>query len=224
MAKNSPQKLTVTAYKDPKFSSEVGKTSLQINPAEYSWSHSALTDHQYDPSKENNKESRPFGQLNPQTLSFDFWLDATGVTGNAVDITETLKKFKQLTCDHNGSSHGINYLIVAWGKLSFRCQLTDLKISYKLFNSKGIPLRANCNATFTEFVDAETLKARQNNQSPDLTHIYTVEAGDTLPNICYHTYGSPKYYLKVAEANNLSNFRKLKAGQKIILPPLDKSS
>jgi nucleoid-associated protein YgaU len=49
-----------------------------------------------------------------------------------------------------------------------------------------------------------------------------VKAGDTLPLMCYMIYGDPKYYLAVAAANNLSNFRSLLPGTDIVFPPLEK--
>jgi len=49
-----------------------------------------------------------------------------------------------------------------------------------------------------------------------------VKAGDTLPLMCYLIYGDPKYYLAVAEANGLGNFRSLIPGMAIVFPPLEK--
>jgi nucleoid-associated protein YgaU len=40
--------------------------------------------------------------------------------------------------------------------------------------------------------------------------------------MCYRIYGDPKYYLQVAEANGISNFRKLIPGTDITFPPLHK--
>ncbi len=38
----------------------------------------------------------------------------------------------------------------------------------------------------------------------------------------YRIYGDSKYYLEVAKANNLTNFRKLTPGQEIFFPPIQK--
>jgi nucleoid-associated protein YgaU len=50
-----------------------------------------------------------------------------------------------------------------------------------------------------------------------------IKFGDTLPLMCYRIYGDPKYYLQVAEANGLDNFRRLKPGTDIFFPPLEKT-
>jgi nucleoid-associated protein YgaU len=49
-----------------------------------------------------------------------------------------------------------------------------------------------------------------------------VRAGDTLPLLCYQVYEDPSYYLQVAKANNLSNFRKLEQGTELFFPPIAK--
>jgi nucleoid-associated protein YgaU len=40
----------------------------------------------------------------------------------------------------------------------------------------------------------------------------TVEAGDTLPLLCYRVYGDSRYYLAVAAHNRLDDFRGLQPG------------
>jgi nucleoid-associated protein YgaU len=59
-----------------------------------------------------------------------------------------------------------------------------------------------------------------NKSSPDLTHVKTIRMGDELFLMCQEVYKSPKYYLQVAEKNNILNFRKLKQGDKLLFPPL----
>jgi len=50
-----------------------------------------------------------------------------------------------------------------------------------------------------------------------------VKEGDNLPLMTYRIYGDPKYYLEVAKANGIANFRKLKAGQMIVFPPIERT-
>ena len=49
-----------------------------------------------------------------------------------------------------------------------------------------------------------------------------VKQGDNLPLMCENIYGDPNYYLQVAEANNIIDFRNLIPGQKILFPRLEK--
>ena len=76
---------------------------------------------------------------------------------------------------------------------------------------------------FKGSIEEKKRVAKENNNSPDLTHRRTVKAGDTLPLMCYQIYGDSKYYLQVAEVNDLGNFRSLTPGQNILFPPLEKT-
>jgi nucleoid-associated protein YgaU len=97
-----------------------------------------------------------------------------------------------------------------------------MSINYKLFNPDGVPVRAVIKATFLEFMRNEWMVKKQNDQSPDVTHVRTVKEGDTLPLLAYEVYGDPKYYLSVAKANQLFDFRELVPGQELRFPPIEK--
>ena len=84
----------------------------------------------------------------------------------------------------------------------------------------GTPLRADAKVTFKEYLSPEAIKLLANKNSPDLTHIRTVKAGDHLPLMCYHIYGHSKHYVEVAAINNLTDFRALEPGTQIVFPPL----
>jgi nucleoid-associated protein YgaU len=51
-----------------------------------------------------------------------------------------------------------------------------------------------------------------------------VKKGDTLPLMCYRIYGDSRYYLQVAMANRLTNFRNLQVGDELFFPPIEKTS
>jgi len=76
---------------------------------------------------------------------------------------------------------------------------------------------------FKSSIEEEKRASRENNSSPDLTHVRKVKAGDTLPLMCYRIYGDPKYYIQVAKVNGINNFRKLTAGTDIFFPPISKT-
>jgi nucleoid-associated protein YgaU len=99
-----------------------------------------------------------------------------------------------------------------------------MDITFKLFKPDGTPLRATARAKFKGFVEDDLRVAMENNSSPDLTHVREVKKGDTLPLMSFRIYGDSKYYLEVAKANRITNFRKLEVGQRIFFPPIEKSS
>lgn len=48
--------------------------------------------------------------------------------------------------------------------------------------------------------------------------MYVVKSGDNLSNISKSFYGNPNEYTKIAEANNISNPDRIKAGQQLKIP------
>ena len=104
----------------------------------------------------------------------------------------------------------------------FDCRLQSVDIEYSAFDKNGAPLHATLKTTFVEDIEASKRIREEGKSSPDLTHTRVVKSGDTLPLLSKEIYGSSQYYIRVAEANNLDDFRNLTPGQTIIFPPLEK--
>jgi len=97
-----------------------------------------------------------------------------------------------------------------------------MTINFKLFRPDGTPLRAVAKAKFTSTVENELRVRQEKKKSPDITHTRIAKTGDTLPMMAYQVYEDPSYYLQVAKANKLYNFRRLEPGTKIFFPPIEK--
>jgi nucleoid-associated protein YgaU len=65
---------------------------------------------------------------------------------------------------------------------------------------------------------------KDNNTSPDRTHVRSVVAGDRLPLMAHRIYRTPNHYLAVARANKLYGFRRLAEGTRISFPPIDRKA
>lgn len=139
-------------------------------------------------------------------------------------VDRAIRKFMDITQNIQSDTHKPNYLQINWGAYQFRGVLATATINYKLFNSSGLPIRATVTANFDQSLSRQEQAATTGRESPDLTHERIVKAGDTLLLMCQRIYGTQEYYLEVARANQLGNFRKLIPGQKLIFPPLAKSS
>lgn len=215
------EKLLIQAYEEEDFSGEViGKFESFVNPSEITLAY----DMEYDSEQGSGTTGSrmEFKKVKPGDMSITFFLDGTGANGVSIDVQEQVNQFQTVT-GYNGDIHRPNYLKIVWGTLQVkRCVLKSASIAYKLFKPSGIPLRAVITANFTDCADDETRVALAQDESPDLTHVRLVKAGDTLPLMCYRIYGNTSYYLDVARANGLDNFRKLEPGEKIIFPPLEK--
>jgi LysM repeat protein len=222
------EKLKVVAYSDPEFNNKIadGKFSTLMNPEKYTYHYKIETDKTQ--ATGTSTVSPKFNKKLPENLELDFVFDRSGVISGFESskdgIIDDIEKFKKVILDYNGDEHKPNYLIISWGTLLFKGALTEMDIEFKLFKPDGTPIRAIAKAKFQGFVEDNLRAAKENNKSPDLTHYRTVKEGDTLPLMSFHIYGDSKYYLEVAKVNNIINFRKLKTGQKLFFPPLQKQS
>ncbi len=222
------EKMKITAFKDPKFTQQAGdELTVYMNPAKYS--HSYKVCYNKVQAQGANGSLFTFNQIGTETVQFELVFDGTGVIPSKIPgvlpfvedgITKQIEKFKALVFTFQGSIHSPYYLKISWGKLLFQCRLSKLNFNYTLFKPDGTPLRARANAVFIGFNDETALALKANKTSPDLSHVLTVRAGDTLPLMCFRTYGSSAFYVQVARVNGLSDFRNLVVGTQLLFPPI----
>jgi len=215
------EKLKIIGLRDSTESSIAIPFSMYIamfNPEKFSVSNQ--TEYKYDDRPGSTGSEQRFDKVSPRSFSFEFLIDGTGASGEIRVVDAELKLFK-ITVGYIGDTHRPTYLIINWGTFVVRCILKSLTVNYTLFNPVGIPLRATINASFEEYITPK-LEALQNFlSSPDVTHVRTVKAGDKLDLMSYTIYKDSKYYMELARANNLSQFRKLKTGDQIVFPPIE---
>jgi LysM repeat protein len=223
------KKLTITAYKDDTFSEPIGdgKFTSLLNPENYAFNYKI----EYSEAQAiGTSAAQPkFIRTLPQDLNLEFLFDQTGVMNGITNpmgdgIIDEIEQFKRIIFDYNGEQHKPNYVMIGWGSLLFKGVLADMSLEFKLFAPDGTPLRAIAKTSFKGSVEDNLRVAKENNSSPDLTHIRIVQDGDTLPLMAFRIYGDSKYYLQVAAANNLTNFRKLRTGQELFFPPIEKTT
>ncbi|WP_342221503.1 hypothetical protein [Candidatus Fukatsuia endosymbiont of Tuberolachnus salignus] len=215
------EKLTLYAY-DYVERSQKQKTAesfeARFNPASYSlffkntFSHFEQTQYLGDTS---------------QYLAVTLLLDGTGAVAEMglhpaprQDVQKEVKRFLKLTYDIYGKTHEARYLTLEWGRLSFDCRLYSVDVNFTLFDRDGSPLRAELAAVFIQDVDSKKRLLLEDKQSPDLSHIKWVTSSDNLPLIAYHAYNDIDYYLHLAQCNRLDNFRRLRVGSTLNLPPV----
>ena len=224
-------KMKIYSYSDPTFNQLEDEFTVLLNPENYTLNYEVQFAGSQSPGSSGHELK--FDRIKPQRLDFEFLFDRTGAivdtfsipsfASNDDDGVQTdIDKLKEVTLGYDGNIHRTRFLILSWGKLLFKCCLTNLKVTYKLFRPDGVPLRAVANCAFEEFREEQQRVREENNNSPDLTHIRTVRKGDTLPLMCHRIYGDQNYYLQVADVNEITNFRKLEIGQKIFFPPIKK--
>jgi nucleoid-associated protein YgaU len=153
-----------------------------------------------------------------ETLSFELWLDSTGIIPHSNEVKDDIKWLEKNLTQYDTEIHSTRFLKIIWGNLYFECQLKNLDIQYLYFGQNGMPLRAKASVVFEKVTDS--INTGRDRKSPDLTRLHTVQAGETLPLICFKVYKNAALYVKVAEANSLTHFTNIEPGQKIYLPPL----
>ncbi|WP_317932314.1 peptidoglycan-binding protein [Halioxenophilus sp. WMMB6] len=215
------EKLMIQAYEAADFSGEpISEFAAYVNPKEITIAYEM----EYDSAQGSGTTGSrmEFKKVKPGDLALTLFLDGTGANGNKIDVQQQVEAF-QTTTGYNGNIHRPNYLKVVWGTLQVkRCVLKSASIAYKIFKPSGTPLRAVITANFTDTADDETRVALAQDQSPDLTHVRLLKAGETLAGLCQQIYGDGRYYLKVARVNQLDNFRNIAPGTRIFFPPLEK--
>lgn len=222
------EKMIVTAYSDESFNATTGKPfTVWINPGTYTHKYLILYNNRQAQGSTGN--SPDFNRMGPENVTFELTFDATGVVPSPVagvsaapsdGIVSQIDAFKAVVLAYNGKTHSPNYVMLAWAELQFQCRCESLDFSYTMFKPDGTPLRAKAQCSFAGFTSEAQLAKKANKSSPDLSHWVTVEAGDTLPLLCHRIYGSSTWYLRVAQANNLQDFRRLVPGTSLLFPPI----
>lgn len=197
-----------------------------INPETYTLSYK-LKFSQGGQGQGSSGRQLKYEYTEPAEMAFEFLFDNTGIIDGEPreSVANDLKRFREVVIDYKGDAHEPRHFKLVWGENSiFKGRVTAVDIIYKLFKSDGTPIRATAKVTFKSSIEEEMRAARENNQSPDLTHVRQVKLGDTLPLLCQQIYGDPRYYLQVAERNGIRNFRKLETGTVLRFPPIAKNS
>jgi hypothetical protein len=165
----------------------------------------------------------PPKNFDPNAAATGYVQGMAGVSPPSDDVIKTLEEFEKIVFTFNGEEHGPNKVDIRWGSLHIKnCYIKTYNVVFTLFSPEGKPIRATVALAFKCIMDQIQRVKEANTSSPDLTHLKTIRMGDELFILCNEIYKSPKYYLQVAEKNNILNFRNLKAGSKLLFPPLEK--
>ncbi len=228
-------KLNIEAFSDKAFSKPANKKYVAtINPETYTTRHKIEFCETQAPG--TSMPILKFNKITAQEMSFDFLFDGTGVIQEATpksigianpletqsSVADQIDSFRTTVIEYQGDIHRPYFLKIHWGTLLFKCVLTNLDIEYKLFKPDGTPIRAIAKCSFKGTIEEDLRKAKENKQSPDVTHQRIVKVSDRLSLMTYQIYNQQNYLLPVAAFNKLDGFRNIQAGTKIYFPPVEK--
>ena len=210
--------------------------TAQLNPASISIKYGVGYGGSSEPVDGKIIPNKKYKGCEPQTISLELILDSTGVlpktnkdeTNKPLDIQEQIELFKTTCYYFVGSKHETPYVRIYWNqeslfkynKQAFFARVDNFDVTYTMFSATGKPIRAKINASFSGTMDPVTEANLKDKQSPDLTHMITVRAGDTLPMLCKKVYGDRQMHHEVARVNNLISFRYIEPGTELIFPPI----
>ncbi len=136
-----------------------------------------------------------------------------------VDVRDYTKKVTDLMY-LDGDKHRPPELKVEWASLQFKGFLAQCNQRFVRFNEQGKPVRAYLNCTFIEHRDVNKLFVANPLNSPDTTKYHTVRQGDSLWSLAEEEYGDAGQWRVIAAANGISNPRRLKSGETLVVPAL----
>lgn len=198
---------------------------VQFNPAEYQISNSVKYTEKTIVGFDGEVSQFVSGSnavLN-LTLYFDTY-EPLGVGGKAEGGTNVALKTKEIVklTELDGSLHRPPQVTFSWGALNFKGVITEVKESYTMFLSDGMPVRAKLDVTLKSVFDSNTKKRQQPFESPDRTKYRKVRQGEYLWNYAYEEYGSPDEWKEIAIANGLKHPLEIQSGQMLRIPAVRK--
>jgi len=104
------------------------------------------------------------------------------------------------------------------GDAQLKWNLTSFSTTYKMFNSKGEPVRAEMKVSLTEYATETDQKNRIRLQSPDHEKTHRVRPGDTLHSIALEAYRDSSKWRPIAEANSIEDPLDLRPGAVLRVP------
>lgn len=229
---NKLQKLKITSYDKESRSTSGTPFEVMFNPDSISVRHA----NKFSKLQGINTKGRTaqYTYSYSDEIKLDLVLDGTGVTDFGIttllgkgtkSVAEQVAQFLELCFEMDGNIHEPKFLKIQWGNgvlKDFDCRLQSVDIEYSLFDKSGSSLHAVLKTSFIQDIVPGKRPFLEGKNSPDLSHTRIVKSGDTLPMLSKEIYGSAQYYLRLAQVNNIDDFRNLTPGQEIIFPPLAK--
>lgn len=172
-----------------------------------------------------------FGGMGPLTLQvtviFDtYFPDNTNVKDvreAATDKLMSLMGASVNTPSKTGKTPRPPHVQFSWGLFqSFHGVITQMSVKFTLFTPEGMPVRATVQVAMQEVPPEgpRTAKKGQNptSQAAGARRVHVVQDGDTIDWIAATELGDPTVWRIIADANGIEDPRRLRLGQRLIIP------
>jgi hypothetical protein len=111
-------------------------------------------------------------------------------------------------------------LAMTWGTTERVVQLQRVTVTFDQYSTQGVPLAATVTMTM---IDVPQLAEQEEPQNPTSGGIpgrssHVMVTGEDLIGLATQTYGAPRYWKPLAQANNIDDPLRVGAGRQIYLP------
>jgi nucleoid-associated protein YgaU len=203
------------------------RLTVAFNPKELTFSRSIT----WNPKK-SPKADQPeveFGGGGAASLKLQLLFDTYVTADEGAPVEDVRKKYlnylyewtrvdKKLT-DGNSKKGRPPEVRFEWGEIIFDGVIQSISQRLTLFLPNGRPVRAVVDLTLTESRDAKLFPS-QNPTSGGIggERVWVVREGDTLPWIAYREYNDATQWRPIADANGLTQVRRLVPGATLVIP------
>lgn len=151
------------------------------------------------------------------TLLFEGWETASGDVSADVEMLFSWTNPTEESLDNNQPQPPL--VVLHWGAKSyFEVFVKKVKATYKMFDAKGAPIRAEAVCTFEETpMSAEGQNPTSGGIAGRRTHV--VVQGESLQSIAYREYRSADRWRALALANGIEDPFSLRPGTSLLIPP-----
>ncbi len=201
-----------------------------FNPKDYSFSkQNSWTS---KPTKGTNLAQYEFGSGQPTSLQMQLFFDTyaeakdvrkecTAAIWDMMKVDPALKATIGTSGKPSKNKKGRPPVVMfQWGNTwTFKAVITSIKEHFTLFLPDGTPVRSTLDVTFQQIQDKD-VHPTTNPTSGGVggERVWEVRAGDTLAWIAYKEYDDPNLWRLIADANKLTNVRRLTPGMILEIP------
>lgn len=156
------------------------------------------------------------------SLLFDTFDSGKDVRDEYTDKLWALMDVQKDLKDSKGKVGRPPRVLFQWGNaFGFVAVIKSINQKFLMFKEDGTPLRAQLEVTFQQIEDTN-LRPPQNPTSGGVggSREWVVKEGDTLASIAYEEFGDTSSWRAIADANRLTQVRRLRPGMVLEIPNL----
>ena len=112
------------------------------------------------------------------------------------------------------------WVVFQWGSFStarFTAYVSSVDVTYSLFGTTGVPIRATCQVSLHE-IPSNTKLQNPTSGALSAQRVHRVVAGDSLQSLAWREYGNASAWRAIAESNGIDDPSRLPTGIELVLP------